>query len=60
LKRTSHITVVLEDGEPFTLKRSAAKPKPRPKLEWPKPKKEVKPKEEEPAAEPVQAEGEES
>ncbi|HWP31703.1 MAG TPA: 50S ribosomal protein L22 [Fimbriimonadales bacterium] len=41
LKRTSHISVVLEDKEPFQVKRSNAKPKPRPKLEWEKPKKEL-------------------
>lgn len=40
LKRTSHISVVLEDKEPFQVKRSNAKPKPRPKLEWEKPKRE--------------------
>jgi len=40
LKRTSHISVVLEDKEPFEIKRSNAKPKPRPKLEWERPKKE--------------------
>lgn len=33
LKRTSHISVVLEEAEPFTIKRSNAKPKPRPKLD---------------------------
>lgn len=37
LRRTSHITVVLEDGPPFELPRSNAKPKPRPKFESPKP-----------------------
>ncbi|MFN8139044.1 MAG: 50S ribosomal protein L22 [Fimbriimonadales bacterium] len=45
-KRTSHITVVLEEGDGFKFNRSNAKPKPRPKLEWPKAKKEVKAKEE--------------
>ncbi|MER3461606.1 MAG: 50S ribosomal protein L22, partial [Armatimonadota bacterium] len=39
LKRTSHVTVVLEDGEPFQMPRSNAKPKPRPKFESPKPSK---------------------
>ena len=33
LKRTSHITIVLEDGEPFAVNRSNAKPKPRPKFD---------------------------
>ncbi|MBL1148816.1 MAG: 50S ribosomal protein L22 [Armatimonadetes bacterium] len=40
LKRTSHITVVLTEGEPFAMPKSNAKPKPRPKFEAPKPKKE--------------------
>lgn len=40
LKRTSHITVVLTEGEPFALPKSNAKPKPRPKFEAAKPKKE--------------------
>src|SRR5687768_2261524 len=31
LKRTSHITIVLGEGEPFEFKKSNAKPKPRPK-----------------------------
>ncbi|MER3466364.1 MAG: 50S ribosomal protein L22 [Armatimonadota bacterium] len=59
LKRTSHVTVVLEDGEPFQMPRSNAKPKPRPKFESPKPsKKKAKAAdetatEETPAAEPV-------
>lgn len=39
LRRTSHITVVLESGEPFEMPRSNAKPKPRPKFESPKPSK---------------------
>ncbi|MCH8274568.1 MAG: 50S ribosomal protein L22 [Armatimonadetes bacterium] len=38
-KRTSHITVILEPGEPFEVRRSNAKPKPRPKFEAPKPQK---------------------
>jgi large subunit ribosomal protein L22 len=33
LKRTSHITVTLEDREPFAINRSNAKPKPRPKFD---------------------------
>lgn len=32
LKRTSHITVVLEDGDPLRPRKSNAKPKPRPKF----------------------------
>lgn len=36
LRRTSHITVVLEAGPPFEIPRSNAKPKPRPKFESPK------------------------
>lgn len=39
LRRTSHVTVVLEDGEPFRMPRSNANPKPRPKFESPKPSK---------------------
>ena len=38
-KRSSHITVVLREGEPFELPKSNAKPKPRPKFESPKAKK---------------------
>lgn len=55
LKRTSHITVVLEDGEPFSVKRSNAKPKPRPKFDGMK----KKAKKDE-AAEPIAAEAQES
>ncbi|MBA3726581.1 MAG: 50S ribosomal protein L22 [Armatimonadetes bacterium] len=55
LKRTSHITVVLEDGEPFSVKRSNAKPKPRPKFDGLK----KKAKKDE-AAEPIVAEAHES
>lgn len=36
LKRTSHITIFLEDGEPFRTRKSNAKPKPRPKFDAPK------------------------
>jgi large subunit ribosomal protein L22 len=36
LRRTSHITVILEEGAPFEIPRSNAKPKPRPKFESPK------------------------
>lgn len=54
LRRTSHITVILEPGEPFEAPRSNAKPKPRPKFEEPRKKKSKKPKEE--AAEEVVAE----
>lgn len=39
LKRTSHITIVLEEGEPFRTDRSNAKPKPRPKFGEPAKKK---------------------
>jgi len=45
LRRTSHITVILEPGEPFEPPRSNAKPKPRPKFDEPK-KKAKKAKEE--------------
>lgn len=56
LKRSSHITVVLEDREPFTMGKSNAKPKPRPKFDAPKPKKEAKAKTEEQPTEVVAAE----
>ncbi len=45
VRRTSHVTVVLEDGEPFQMPRSNAKPKPRPKFESPKPSKKKAKKE---------------
>ena len=38
IKRTSHITIVLEDGEPYQTRKSNAKPKPRPKFGEPKKK----------------------
>jgi large subunit ribosomal protein L22 len=40
-KRSSHITVVLREGDPFELPKSNAKPKPRPKFESAKVKKSV-------------------
>ena len=46
LKRTSHITVVLGEGEPFEFRKSNANPKPRPKWDGKK-----KSKKDEPAAE---------
>lgn len=42
LKRTSHITVILDEGDAFALPKSNANPKPRPRLDWPKAKKESK------------------
>jgi large subunit ribosomal protein L22 len=54
LKRTSHITVVLEDGEPLMLRKSNAKPKPRPKFDAAPKKKSAK--KEEAAPEEVMAE----
>ncbi len=56
LKRSSHITVILEEKEPFKMMKSNAKPKPRPKFDSPKPKKEAKAKVEEPVVETVAAE----
>lgn len=40
LKRSSHVTVILREGEPFKLPKSNAKPKARPKFEAPALKKE--------------------
>ncbi len=40
IKRSSHITVTLREGAPFELPKSNAKPKPRPKFDAPKTKKE--------------------
>lgn len=46
IKKTSHIKIELEEKDSFVVNRSKAKPKARPKLEWPKAKKEKKSKEE--------------
>jgi large subunit ribosomal protein L22 len=46
LKRTSHITITLGEGEPFEFRKSNANPKPRPKWDGKK-----KSKKDEPAAE---------
>lgn len=46
IKKTSHIKIELEEKDSFVVNRSKAKPKTRPKLEWPKAKKEKKSKEE--------------
>ncbi|HET6644356.1 MAG TPA: 50S ribosomal protein L22 [Fimbriimonadales bacterium] len=48
-KRTSHITVYLDDAAPFEIRKSGAKPKPRPKFDAPK-----KSKKKEEAAAPVE------
>lgn len=50
LKRTSHITIVLREGEPFEIKKSNASPKPRPKFDTKKKKAKDEPKAEEPEA----------
>lgn len=50
IKKTSHIKIELEEKDSFVVNRSKAKPKTRPKLDWPKAKKEKKTKEEETAA----------
>jgi large subunit ribosomal protein L22 len=55
LKRTSHITITLGEGEPFEFKKSNANPKPRPKWDTKK-----KAKKDEPKAEAVAAETEET
>jgi large subunit ribosomal protein L22 len=55
LKRSSHVTVILREGEAFELPKSNAKPKPRPKFEAPAVKKEKKKETaEEPIAEAAQ------
>jgi large subunit ribosomal protein L22 len=54
LKPTSHITVVLTPGEPFRLKRSQKKPKPRPV--WKAQGEKVSPKEEAPQEAPAEPE----
>lgn len=46
IKKTSHIKIELEEKDSFVVNRSKAKPKARPKLEWPKAKKEKRSKEE--------------
>lgn len=56
VRRTSHVTVVLEDGEPFQMPRSNAKPKPRPKFESPKPTKKKAKKEDTKSGDEVKAE----
>jgi large subunit ribosomal protein L22 len=55
LKRTSHITVVLGEGEAFEFRKSNANPKPRPKWDTKK-----KSKKDEPKVEAVAAEVEET
>ena len=44
LKRTSHITIVLGEGEPYEAKKSNAAPKPRPKWDGKKKAKKDEPK----------------
>ncbi|MEW5884082.1 MAG: 50S ribosomal protein L22 [Armatimonadota bacterium] len=56
VRRTSHVTVVLEDGEPFQMPRSNAKPKPRPKFESPKPTKKKAKKEDATSGDEAKAE----
>lgn len=56
LKRSSHITVILEEREPFKMNKSNAKPLPRPKFDAPKPKKEAKAKVEKQPVEAVVSE----
>lgn len=58
LKRTSHITVLLESGDPFELPKSKAKPKARPKFE--SSRKKAKSKKEEVKAESAEVTAEES
>lgn len=55
LKRSSHVTVILREGESFELPKSNAKAKPRPKFELPAAKKQKKKVDaEEPVAEATQ------